>query len=149
MGIIDLASRASSCRGLEYYKTNKVAKIVKINDNEYKSNVSGSKKYEVYLNIEHARKSTCNCPLADGKRIICKHIVATYFKAFPNDAERFERIQIEAEEEYEKEQEEIYDKIINCLYKMKKDELINEIIDIFSRSPEWVLEDFLRRNYND
>ena len=149
MGIIDLASRASSWRGLEYYKTNRVAKIEKINDNEYKSNVSGSKKYEVYLNIEHARKSTCNCPLADGKRIICKHIVATYFKAFPNDAERFERIQIEAEEEYEKEQEEIYDKIINCLYKMKKDDLINEIIDIFSRSPEWVLEDFLRRNYND
>ena len=119
------------------------------NDNEYKSNVSGSKKYEVYLNIEHARKSTCNCPLADGKRIICKHIVATYFKVFPNEAERFERIQLEAEEEYEKEQEEIYDKIINCLYKMKKDDLINEIIDIFSRSPEWVLEDFLRRNYND
>ena len=149
MGIIDLASRASSWRGLEYYKTNRVAKIEKINDNEYKSNVSGSKKYEVYLNIEHARKSTCNCPLADGKRIICKHIVATYFKVFPNEAERFERIQLEAEEEYEKEQEEIYDKIINCLYKMKKDELINEIIDIFSRSPEWVLEDFLRRNYND
>ena len=149
MGIIDLASRASSWRGLEYYKTNRVAKIEKINDNEYKSNVSGSKKYEVYLNIEHARKSTCNCPLADGKRIICKHIVATYFKVFPNEAERFERIQLEAEEEYEKEQEEIYDKIINCLYKMKKDDLINEIIDIFSRSPEWVLEDFLRRNYND
>ena len=103
MGIISVASASSCWRGLEYYKYNKVEKIEEINDNEYKGIVNGNKKYEVYLNVEQVRKSKCNCPHADGKRIICKLIVATYFKAFLNEAENFEKEQKELEEEYEKE----------------------------------------------
>jgi len=147
MGIIGVASGSSCWRGLEYYKHNKIEKIEKINENEYKSIVNGNKKYEVYLNVEHIRKSKCNCPHADGKRIICKHIVATYFKAFPDEAVYFEKEQNELEEEYEKEQEELYDKVIKCLYKMKKEELIGEIINIFDYGPEWIYDDFIKRNY--
>lgn len=149
MGIINIASGSSCWRGLEYYKENNVEKIEKINENEYKSIVNGSKKYEVYLNVEHVRKSKCNCPYANGKRIICKHIVATYFKAFPDEAVNFENEQNELEEEYEKKQEELYDKVIKYLYKMKKEELISEIINIFDYGPEWIYDDFIRRNYID
>ena len=149
MGIISVASGSACWRGLEYYNNNKVEKIEKINENEYKSIVTGNKKYEVYLNIEHVRKSKCNCPHADGKRIICKHIVATYFKAFPNEAVNFEEEQNELEKEYEKEQEELYDKVINYLHKMKKEDLISEIINIFDYGPEWIYDDFIRRNYID
>ena len=82
MGIISLASGSSCWRGLDYYK-----------EKEYSSIVKGTNNYNVHLDIEHPRKSSCNCPLANGKRIICKHIVATYFTAFPNEAVSFEEEQ--------------------------------------------------------
>ena len=90
MGIISLASGNSCWRGLDYYKSKKVTKLNKINENEYSSIVKGTNNYNVHLDIEHPRKSTCDCPLANGKRIICKYIVVTYFKAFPNKAVDFE-----------------------------------------------------------
>lgn len=63
MGIIALASGNSCWRGLEYYKTKKVIKVNKINESEYSSIVKGTNNYNVYLDIEHPRKSTCDCPL--------------------------------------------------------------------------------------
>ncbi len=68
----------------------KIDKIKKISDFEYSSIVEGTEKYNVYLNLEHIRKSTYDCPIANGKRIICKHIVATYFQVVPNSAKDFE-----------------------------------------------------------
>ena len=86
MGIIQSASGNSCWRGLDYYKEKRVIKLKKINDFEYSSVVKGTSEYNVHLNIKHPRKSYCNCPFADGKRIICKHIVATYFSAIPQEA---------------------------------------------------------------
>ena len=77
MGIISLSSGSSCWRGLDYYKEKRVVELNKINENEYSSIVKGTNNYNVHLDIEHPRKSSCNCPLANGKRIICKHIVAT------------------------------------------------------------------------
>lgn len=93
MGIISLANGSSCWRGLDYYKEKRVVELNKINENEYSSIVKGTNNYNVHLDIEHPRKSSCNCPLANGKRIICKHIVATYFTAFPNEAVSFEEEQ--------------------------------------------------------
>ena len=64
MGIISLASGSSCWRGLDYYKCKKVTKLNKINENEYSSIVKGTTNYNVYLDIKHPRKSTCDCPLA-------------------------------------------------------------------------------------
>lgn len=60
-----------------------------------------NKLYHVLIDIEHPRKSKCTCPFADGRRVICKHMVATYFTVFPEEAKRV----IEEAEEYEKEEE--------------------------------------------
>ncbi|NMB97839.1 MAG: hypothetical protein GYA02_14710 [Clostridiaceae bacterium] len=38
------------------------------------------------INIVHPRKSKCNCPHADGRRVICKHMIALYFTVFPKEA---------------------------------------------------------------
>ena len=46
------------------------SQLNKINDFEFSAIIDGTKKYDVYLNIEHPRKSKCNCPLANGKKII-------------------------------------------------------------------------------
>ena len=146
MGIIALASGSSCWRGLDYYKSKKVTKLNKIYENEYSSVVKGTNNYNVYLDIEHPRKSTCDCPLANGKRIICKHIVATYFTAFPKEANNFEEEQNRLQEEYEKEQEEEYDRAIKCLNKMSKQELIEELIQVFDYGPEWIYNDFVKRN---
>lgn len=137
----------SSCwRGLDYYKSKKVIKLNKINENEYSSIVKGRNNYNVHLDIEHPRKSSCNCPLANGKRIICKHIVATYFTAFPNEALSFEEEQNRLQEEYEKEKEEEYDKAIKYLNRMSKQKLIEELIQVFDYGPEWIYNDFVKRN---
>ena len=44
------------------------------------------------------------------------------------------------------EQEEEYDKAIECLNKMSKQELINELIQVFDSGPEWIYNDFVKRN---
>ena len=146
MGIISLASGSSCWSGLNYYKEKRVVELNKINENEYSSFVKGTNNYNVHLDIEHPRKSLCDCPLANGKRIICKHIVATYFTVFPNEAVSFEEEQNRLQEEYEKEQEEEYDKAIKYLNRMSKQELIEELIQVFDYGPEWIYNDFVKRN---
>lgn len=146
MGIISVASGSSCWRGLDYYKSKKVKNIKKINDNEYTSVVGGSQDYNVYLNLEHPRSSTCNCPLANGKRIVCKHIVATYFSIISHSAEDFENEQNRLQEEYEDYQENEYKNAIKYIKNMSKAELVDELIYIIDYAPEWVYNDFIRRN---
>ena len=146
MGIINCASSNSCYRGLDYYEQKRVKKIKKISETEYQSIVSGSDNYNVFLDISHPRRSTCNCPLANGKRIICKHIVATYFSVVPNSAKNFIEEQDRLQEEYEEYQNQEYKNVIKCLNKMTKEELIQELISVFDYGPEWLYDDFVRRN---
>ena len=78
MSLIDLASGASAWRGYEYYKAKKVTLFKKIDSNHFEGFVAGTntKPYHVLIDLEHPRSSKCDCPHADGKRIICKHKVA-------------------------------------------------------------------------
>ena len=105
MGLIDLASGNSLWRGVDYYQSKNVKKIKKINDDEYNSIVSGTEEYNVHIDINHPRKSTCTCPFADGRRVICKHMVATFFTIYPEEAERI----IKEEQEYEEEEERLFE----------------------------------------
>ena len=91
MAVIDLASSKSVWRGLEYYQQNKVLSCDDNGDGTYEGIVAGSgkDKYKVHLDMTHPRKSTCNCPFADGKMIICKHIVAVSFYVDSSEIDRF------------------------------------------------------------
>ena len=91
--------------GIDYYQSKKVKKIKKISDNEYDSIVSGTEEYNVHIDINHPRKSTCTCPFADGRRVICKHMVATFFTIYPEEAERI----IKEEQEYEEDEERLFE----------------------------------------
>lgn len=109
MGLIDIASGNSTWRGLDYYKENKVSEYKEVSQSEYEGIVIGSnnKSYNVFMDIEHPRKSKCNCPHAKDKRIICKHIVALYFTVFPDEVDKFLKEVEESQkenEEYEEEQ---------------------------------------------
>ena len=105
MGLIDLASSNSLWRGVDYYQSKNVKKIKKISDDEYNSIVSGTEEYNVHIDINHPRKSTCTCPFAAGRRVICKHMVATFFTIYPEEAERI----IKEEQEYEEDEERLFE----------------------------------------
>lgn len=146
MGIITAASSKSLWRGLDYYKRDKVKDVVKISENEYTSKVEGTEIYNVYLNLKHVRKSKCNCPLANGKTIACKHIVATYFKVVPGSGENFEREQEELEKEYEEYVNESREKVEKYVRKLSKNELIDEVLELLDYVPDWVYDDFINKN---
>lgn len=50
---------------------------------------SGSEDYLVHVDREHPRKSTCKYPMANGKSIICKHIVAVSLCVDSSEVDRF------------------------------------------------------------
>lgn len=146
MGLINIASGNSTWRGLDYYKENKVSDYKKINNSEYEGIVNGSngKKYNVFMDIEHPRKSKCNCPHAKDRRVICKHIVALYFTAFPDEVDKFLKEVEEAEKEYEAYEEELYNKTIKYINSMSKNELKEALIETLNVAPEWVYDRFVR-----
>ena len=148
MGILECASVASVSRGYDYYKEKKVVCFAKTAENIYSASVAGSSNepYSVEIHIDHPRKSKCNCPHADGKRIICKHIVAAYFSIFPEEAERFYAEAIAYEEEEEKRAEELYDKVRDYVQHMKKSELQQALLQLLFVGPEWQYNRFVREN---
>lgn len=103
MSIRTIASGASAWRGYEYYTEKKVLSLSQTGEDEYTGEVAGTAPapYQVKINTAHVRQSKCSCPHADGRRVICKHMVALFFAAFPDEAERY----IEEVEEFEREEE--------------------------------------------
>ncbi len=139
MGIISNASGKSVWRGYEYYQSKRVSKLVKISEDEYEAFVSGAQKkqYKVHINLSRIRQSKCNCPHADGRRIICKHMVALYFTVFPNEAEDYIR-EVEAyQREEELIQEERLEEIKEYVYRLSKQELREELINYILNADEY------------
>ena len=146
MKVINIASGNSTWRGLEYHKEKKILSYNKIDEFRYegKARSSNNDIYNVFLDIEHPRKSKCDCPHAKDKRIICKHIVALYFTIFPDQVEVFLKEVEEAQKEYEEYEKDLYNKTINYIRTMSKSELEEAIIDILNVAPEWVYDRFGR-----
>ena len=146
MGLINIASNNSIWRGLDYCKENKVINYNKINTNQYKGFINGSnnRKYNVFMDIEHPKKSKCDCPHAKDKRIICKHIVALYFTVFPDEVDKFLKEVEEAEKEYEEYEKEIEKKLIKYINSMSKDELRETVLELLYDGPEWLYDRFVR-----
>lgn len=91
MGLLQLCSGNSSSRGYDYYKEKRVLSFSKVDDEEFIGEIKGSGNniYNVKINIDHPRKSSCNCPFAYGTRKICKHMVALYFTCLPKEADKY------------------------------------------------------------
>ena len=106
MGIMDISSYKSLWRGYEYFKDKKVRKVHEMSPQVFNAEVLNAE-YDVYhvqLNIKHPRKSTCTCPYASGRMIICKHKIAVFFTVFPDEAKAY----MQEVEAYEKEEEKRY-----------------------------------------
>lgn len=138
MGLIDLASNASAWRGYDYYKDKKVISYERLEESEYSGTIKGSadNSYHVKMNMAHPRQSKCNCPHANGRRVICKHIVALCFTIFPKEAERFIAEVEEYEREEEKRQQEELDLIEKCVNSLSRKELRESLISYMIEEQE-------------
>lgn len=131
MGIIDLASSKSIWRGLDYYNQNKVLSCSENSDGTYEAVVagSGSENYTVHLDMAHPRKSKCNCPLAYGKAIICKHIVAVSFCIDESEVDRFRNEKTIYASEEEERRTKRYNNLMSFAKNMSKRELMEAYVE--------------------
>ncbi len=148
MGLLECASGASVWRGYGYYNKKKVQNLIETSSGVFTADVVGtaSEPYTVEVDIAHLRKSRCNCPHADGKRIVCKHMVATYFAAYPAEAKRFYNEYLRSQEESEQYEEELYDSVREYVWHMKKGELQQALLELLFDGPEWQYERFVREH---
>ena len=143
MGLIETASANSVWRGMDYYEAKKVISWEKTGTFAYDGVVSGSEgnKYIVHIETNHPRRSTCNCPFAEGRRVVCKHMIALYFTAVPNAADDFLR-QVEKweaeEQEREKQHYEDLRKYVNQLSKAElRERLYDALVELEERDNYW------------
>ena len=85
MKLLNLASNNSFWRGIDYHHENRIISWKELAENCYQGKVrgSGNAVYEVMIDTAHPRKSACNCPFAEGRRVICKHMIALDLGIFP------------------------------------------------------------------
>lgn len=143
MGLIELASGNSVWRGMDYYENKKVISWNKSGDDTYDGIVSGSEgnSYTVHIDKVRPRRSVCSCPFADGRRVVCKHMIALYFTAEPKAAKDFQRQVEEWEREEEEREKQHYIELRKYVNSLSKAELQERLYDALIE-----LED-IRNNY--
>ncbi|MCI8608100.1 MAG: SWIM zinc finger family protein [Firmicutes bacterium] len=148
MGVLNMASGQSMCRGYEYFKEKRVVRMDERDKGILTGAVSGSdgKIYDVTVNVAHPRKSRCNCLHAKGRQIVCKHMVAVYFTAFPQEAEEYITEPENYWEEEEQRKQENEERLLKYVSKMKKSELQDALLDLLFEGPEWQYDRFIREN---
>lgn len=134
MKLLNLASNQSFWRGINYHHENRIITWKKIAESCYQGKIKGSNEamYDVMINIAHPKKSTCNCPFAEGRKVICKHMVALYLRIFPEkEQEMLDYIEEQNqmyEQEYEQEMKEREEKIVDYVMRLSKAELQQRLI---------------------
>ena len=148
MSILTAASAQSAYRGYEYFREKKVLLVDEIEDGIFHASVAGSDDhiYDVTMDVAHPRRSKCNCPHADGRRVVCKHIVAAYFTVFPEEADNYWKELNDYWEEEEAQQEALEQELIQYVYKMKKPELQEAVLRLLFEGPEWQFDRFLEEH---
>lgn len=148
MGLLDIASGKSVWRGYDYFEKKRVLSYQMINDNLVEGVVSGSngERYNVTVDLPHAKRSTCDCPHAEGKRRICKHKVALYFTAFPDAARQFIEDLRAYEEAEEERTERLEGAVIDYVHSLKKRELEELVLELLFGGPDWQFERFVDEN---
>lgn len=148
MSLLTASSMESRWRGYEYFKNKRVSNLECLENARFRAAVSGSRKepYMITIDLEHVRQSSCNCPHAAGRRIICKHMVAVFFAAFPEEAEKYYADILKAEEEWENNQSELADKLVKYVQGLKKHEAQELLLEVLESGPEWQWEHFIREH---
>lgn len=129
MKFIDSASNRSFWRGYDYYESNMVKTVQIVDEKTIKGTVKGlqAKEYEVEINLDKPRSSTCTCPFSkEHTRSICKHMVAVYFAAYPKEAKR---IIDEIEEEEQQEKDALMKTIVTYVNSLSEEQVRKELTE--------------------
>lgn len=131
MGLIELASGNSIWRGIDYYNKRRIVSWKKTGLDSYSGIVSGNstEPYIVYIDKQHPRKSTCNCSFADGRRVICKHMLALLFTAEPETVQNFLKEAEEYEAEENKRKQKHFDDLKIYVKGLSKSELQEKLLN--------------------
>lgn len=142
MGLVEIASNNSVWCGMDYYNNKKVVSWEPSGAGIYDGVVSGSgdNVYTVHIDTEHLRKSFCNCPFADGRRVVCKHMIALYFTAEPKVAKDFLKEVEKWEAEEEERERQHYEDMKEYVKGLSQMELQEQLLDALVQLEE-------RRNY--
>ncbi len=145
MGVLSLASGKSRWRGYEYYMDKRVSDLKWVGDTKLYAMVKGSRSepYSVMVDLEHVRSSDCDCPHAAGRRIVCKHMVAAFFEAFPEEAVKFYDDVQKAQREWEDYQAELPDRVEKYVRRLKRKEAQDLLLMVLELCPEWLWESFV------
>lgn len=131
MGLIDLASVTILWRGMAYYEEgNRIKNKKELSKNIIEADVLGSEQqvYHVHMELDHPRRSTCTCPFALGRRVICKHMVALYFTHFPEEVNRIQKEAQSYEEEENERRKEAYEQMRQYVNTLSKAELRKRLL---------------------
>ncbi|WP_325285894.1 SWIM zinc finger family protein [Dysosmobacter sp.] len=107
---------------------------------------NGDAPYSVTIDLEHLRRSSCTCPHAAGKRTVCKHMVAVFFAAYPEEAEKYFADVGKLEEKWRRHQEELSNKLIRYVHSLKKQEAQELLLQLLEAGPEWQRDGFIREH---
>ena len=134
MKLLNLASNDSFWRGIDYHHENRMISWKELEKNCYQGKVKGSGGvvYDVTIDTVHPRKSVCNCPFAEGRRVICKHMVALDLGIFPEKEQQMmayieEQNQM-YEQEYKRERQVREEEIRKYVMQLSKAELREMLI---------------------
>lgn len=94
---------------------------------------SGDTIYDVKIDTAHPKKSKCTCPFADGRLVVCKHMIALYLTVNPEAAKEIVSRDELHQSEYEGFTEDSYRKkkyndIVDYVYSLNEAELRRELI---------------------
>lgn len=124
---LNLASGESLWRGMDYFKEGRV-KSYTATDVGYEGTILDSNLYHASIDIAHPRRSTCDCPFANGRRVICKHMVALLFTAEPDQADALNEEAASWERQAEEKWKEKCSEIRKHVMSMTKKELQESLI---------------------
>lgn len=134
MKLLNLASNNSFWRRIDYHHENCIISWKELEKNCYQGKVKGNggAVYDVTIDTAHPRKSVCNCPFAEGRRVICKHMVALDLGIFSEKEQQMldyieEQNQM-YEQEYEQEMQVREEEIREYVMKLSKAELRKMLI---------------------
>lgn len=146
MSLLSCTSNQSAWRGYHYYLNRKVQSVKRISSTQFQGTVSGSdgKTYDVFIDVEHPRLSSCTCPHAAEKQIVCKHQIALFFSAFPLEATKYYKEATEHEREQEQLYEEQENQVIDCVDNMTRDQLQQVLLQVLFNGPKWQYDQFIR-----
>ena len=127
--LLVFSKRSFHMARLRLLQGGKVEAYEQLAENIFESRIQGSAEdpYHTVIDIEHPKRSHCDCPFAKDRRVVCKHMVALCFTAFPSEADAFLREVKEPKKEEERRQQEHYKEIERYVKSLKKDELQKQL----------------------